>query len=318
VVPEGGFFYFLSRSGFGRIPQEGKIVLQFVEVYNRAWEVIALSYRNVSLPTIVPLLGSEDTRLSLMDNGEVIGVFTRWIQEANFMGYVTEAYFPFTGAHVKMNLTWRRNEKNWAFLEGTFDAMRFTSAIDPLEVVECAGATGTCRNVTRKRENMVGALRAGSQWIHIPLRLDDGTELFAGIARVHFDWLVKDSRFYHPNLVVIGKRNDRYRILAVSNCIAMNLSLRTWCLMDTGHRVVTPVAVVIPWSIAYWDFDKDVMDLSLSLQDEDRVVVKVSGIFEAIKKTVMVFDGGDPVPKAKEASMEFGRQYLRKHYNLTS
>jgi hypothetical protein len=45
-LPDGGFFFFLSRAGFGRFPQEGKIVLQFIEAFDREWRPITVAYRS--------------------------------------------------------------------------------------------------------------------------------------------------------------------------------------------------------------------------------------------------------------------------------
>lgn len=118
-------------------------------------------------------------------------------------------------------------------------------------------------------------------------------------------------------MIVLGKRDDDYRIIAVSGCIPVNVTLRKWCKLDTGDRVDHPQAVVIPWSIARWDLDRDVLDLSFSLQDQDRVIVRIGGLFAAIRNTPMVFNGSDQWPMAREASEQFGRQYLRRPFNLT-
>jgi hypothetical protein len=67
---------------------------------------------------------------------------------------------------------------------------------------------------------------------------------------------------------------------------------------------------VIPWSIARWDFEADVMDVTLSLQDEDRVAVKFKGILNAIRHCPMFFEGGNPVIEGLTASRTFTQDFL--------
>jgi hypothetical protein len=189
--------------------------------------------------------------LAVTDDGLIVMIFTQWVIEFGFWGYITHIYFPVSGAHVLVNLAHTISEKNWAFVEGRSTAMRTTSAIDPLEVVQCSGRTGDCRYITGNRVKNVGELRPGSQRIRLPFGLSDGTELFAGVPRVHFRQYVGPSGaiFYHPSLMVIGKKQDEYRILAMSGCVPVEVTLRNWKADSARINLHWPVVIVIPWSI---------------------------------------------------------------------
>lgn len=266
-----------------------------LELYDKSWEELYdidlnVSYekerkhfwRIIKFPFIaeIGIFGGRDPRIFLWKNyfGNLEPVIFFNINNAKMYFYqiFSDDFREFTFRNRKK----AKMEKNWVPIESNQNYFIMICSLDPLKISQCEIKTGICDvfQGSHLPSSYIGPLRPGTSFIQLPY-LINGTKIYVAWARAHIKMKSLIQRFYRPNLIIFSKNNnDKFNMISIGNFFDFGQILNPDIVISWNQRM----SVLLPNSIAYWDFYEDIMVVNLHSQDLERRIVFVRGISDYI------------------------------------
>lgn len=212
-------------------------------------------------------------------------------------------------------------EKNWIpFVSGAREFQEhvfLVTLFDPLKVIRCDlwTSNGECSVQEGNADSSVGALRGGTPLISIFRTKDDQHETFVGFARAHLTDCGCGHHFYRPNLVVVARKGKTWSVTHVSSSVELEVRGLPW---NPDERICNSVNAIIPNGIEFWDLEKDLMSLDVSVTDLTVERVHVKGVLKALKEArywepTSAENSKGPMKCALDKSKEFCMIYGMQH-----
>ncbi|KAL6454136.1 BMT6 Beta-mannosyltransferase 6 [Candida maltosa Xu316] len=196
-------------------------------------------------------------------------------------------------------------EKNWTpmFVEQGYIHMVYEWA--DLKVLKCNIKNLTTEDGLINYSNCVVAhhdeaqefsdafspIRGGTELIPIK---HDTRKLWLGFLRAHIDDCGCGKAMYRPNLVILEKHKNQFKVLHLSSYMSLDIPVPGWKTPEIQCAKKDPSAL-IPNGISSWAYsdnnDQDVLTMSLSVADEHNVLVNIHGL----RKVVDELLNGDEV-----------------------
>ncbi|KAK6458116.1 uncharacterized protein RJT20DRAFT_126039 [Scheffersomyces xylosifermentans] len=170
------------------------------------------------------------------------------------------------------------------------------------------------RNPDLKENTAVGPMRGGTEMIPFNLH---GHTAWIGFARAHIKKCGCGSSMYRPNLAVIVKHGDEYKISYLSSSITFDIPIVGWTNPKKLCRYNDPDAL-IPNGISAWETlgDDDYMTLTLSVADDSVHVIHIRNLLQKVKHLAKSEDpqrGFDE--NAVECTLKKSAQFCRSYGN---
>ncbi|KAK6465026.1 hypothetical protein DFJ63DRAFT_310129 [Scheffersomyces coipomensis] len=306
----------------------------------------------IVFPTIFPaqmdefgdrsLLGPEDPRVIIRDyyndktgemDQEPVIIFNTLVKsqgEARCM----HIYRPFTHRTktVRMdinNVKVKFAEKNWSpFFNTDKDFIYFIYGLLPFRVLKCNIHHGVCLSVTGPEvdpNEETRELSGSSNLMEIPANLLPSDlakyrKIWFGIIRSHIYKCGCLEQVYRFHGVLISTRvndpNDLFTIDYITSLLDFNINPEAWDLDLEDYKCSDGKSVLIPNSVAYWDFipknlsnsknqyGEDIMGIAFSEADKNNKVIHIKGWFSHLSK---VLTGN---------KYQFRTHYLRESKNV--
>lgn len=220
-----------------------------------------------------------------------------------------------------------RIEKNWSpFVSsaGEYNShVYFATLLAPLKVIKCKLWVENSKCSVEKDEGggRVGALRGGTPLISLKKMENEDKEFFFGLARAHLTNCGCGGQFYRPNLVVVVRNGSKWSLSHVSSSIDLGMKVIPW---PQGANLCEGVDAMIPNGIEWFDRERDLLSVDLSISDATVERVTIHGLLKALEKAKYWEEEApehtiSPVKCAMEASVEFcknyGAQFQKRGYN---
>ncbi|ABN66855.2 predicted protein [Scheffersomyces stipitis CBS 6054] len=217
-------------------------------------------------------------------------------------------------------------QKNWTPFISSQDRKSFgydkyiymSIRIEHLQILRCPVVGGSDQFVTECEEvyllnpeksnnDGIGPLRGGSQFVNINNMLESyselpearklidsipkGRELWFSFARANLEYCGCGVKMYRPNLVVVVKDGDQYKISYVSSFVDLAVEQLGWILKESDNYCPeNDGSVMIPNGIASWTLREngektnidDYMTLSYSLADATVEIIHIRGVLKAL------------------------------------
>lgn len=176
-------------------------------------------------------------------------------------------------------------EKNWTpFVSsaGEYDEhVYFTTLLKPLRVLKCKlwEDNKEC-SVEKEGGAGVGRLRGGTPLFSLKRIDDEDKEYFFGIARAHLRNCGCGKDFYRPNIVVVARKGDKWSLSHVSSSIDLGMDILPW---RNETKLCIGVNAMIPNGIEYFDQERDLLSVYVSVSDITVERVTVHGVLQALE-----------------------------------
>lgn len=227
------------------------------------------------------------------------------------------------------NVPRMKTQKNWTPFISSHDRkiyhhdkyIYFVYMWSNLEVLKCdlsdiSSMTAHCEFDYRLNKNLpddqpVGLLRGGTQLINInelianqkhkfphldPIlqKFSDSRDIWIGFARAHLKNCGCGQDIYRPNLVIITKDGDKYKISHITSFVSLDIPMVGWDLGKPNDVCVDGQPnVLIPNGISSWSFKKsedndhalgvtDYLTLSFSLSDYTVDIIHIKGLLSEL------------------------------------
>lgn len=232
------------------------------------------------------------------------------------------------------NIPRKKIQKNWSPFISSHDRqiyqhdkyIYFVYMWSDLEILKCdlsdvSGMTSRCEYDYRLNKNLpddkpVGQLRGGTQLISINELFNSGRhkfpqlnsvlrnipktrEMWIGFSRAHLKNCGCGQDIYRPNMVIITKDENKYKISHITSFVSMDIPVIGWDLNKPNEVCIDGQPnVLIPNGISSWSFKKDennqdlgavdYLTMSFSLADYTVGIIHLRGLlndlFELDKK----------------------------------
>lgn len=256
-------------------------------------------------------LGPEDPRIVLQDHpdAEPIIVFNMVGDMFNSGNKRTLWVFrPFTNVMTPLQIVGQKpkdQEKNWTpfFSSNDLGSISFIYSFIRLQVLKCSLLDGYCNVVHVEESADETAMRGGSNFIKLDSQQTFGPEIWIGFPRTHVSgcgFKCRKPGYYRPRLAVMIVHANRMEFVHVTEDIDFGIPAAIEGLIaqhqaTTPRRLISPaqiekkqfaqpVCIVTPNSLTRTDFDKDIFELTLSVQDTVNVVISIHGLAAQIRK----------------------------------
>ncbi|KAK6459361.1 uncharacterized protein RJT20DRAFT_15435 [Scheffersomyces xylosifermentans] len=195
------------------------------------------------------------------------------------------------------NIPRQNKEKNWApFIDiherDPYDKhIYFIYKWAKLDILKCKltdldkDGQSQCEYVYQRSPELesstkVGPLRGGTEMIQFDLH---GHSAWIGFARAHIDDCGCGSSMYRPNLAVLMKHGEEYKISYLSSFLTLDIPPQGWYSPKDFCRAGVP-DVIIPNGISSWETsgDRDLMTLTLSVSDDSLHVLQLRNVLQKI------------------------------------
>jgi hypothetical protein len=167
----------------------------------------------------------------------------------------------------------QRHEKNWVFINASNTEIVFARKIDPWHIVRCRW-NGSC--VTSKGRS-VGAMRGGTQFVPVV------KDLWLAWGRTHLEGCgCGRGSFYRPHLILARGKAGDLQAVGWGSAFDFGTDVRESGDVCEGLNMIGPTA------LARWDKTGpvDEMDVTLTLNDGQTLVVRVRGLWKQLSKRV--------------------------------
>ncbi|CUM55078.1 unnamed protein product [Debaryomyces tyrocola] len=207
-------------------------------------------------------------------------------------------------------------QKNWTpFIsvkdrvdEGPDDSIYFVYRWQNLEILKCQLTDFThdyakCKFEYKRNEKLlpdepVGALRGGTEMISlnkilpsINANLHPNKEVWIGFARAHLVRCGCGKDMYRPNLAVITREDNKFKISQLSSFFSLDIDVNGWSNPDVLCHPKEPNAL-IPNGISNWDVStiklgkkyvtEDFLTLSLSVADATVHTIQIKNLLQNV------------------------------------
>ncbi|KAM9900406.1 hypothetical protein OXX69_009097 [Metschnikowia pulcherrima] len=217
-------------------------------------------------------------------------------------------------------------EKNWVPFYNTYGDnqthVMFATRLEPLKIIKCELWTenGECVVEHPGNEKKLSPLRGGTPFVSVKRIEADDREYFIGFAAAHLQDCGCGRRFYRPNIVVVERRGKKWSIVQVSTSVDIGAKISFW---KPEGKVCEGVNAVLPRGIEFWDFDRDILSLDLSVNDIAVEKVHLSGVLKALEDTkyweVKDYEKGEsPVSCALDYSRDFCKAFGLENQGISS
>ncbi|KAL6453549.1 RHD1 Beta-mannosyltransferase 2 [Candida maltosa Xu316] len=202
-------------------------------------------------------------------------------------------------------------EKNWApFInfksrkEDGYDShLYFMYQFENLKILKCSllDEEDCVWEYQANDKSGAGKLRGGTELVNINQLLStlkhkdtdtfldmipQGREIWIGFARAVLVGCGCGSKMYRPNVVILIKDDDKYRISHVSSFASLGIKILPW---TEGEGLCEGKNLIIPNGISSWTLDKDAADMvqdfltiSISRADTTVELVHIRGFLRAL------------------------------------
>lgn len=225
----------------------------------------------------------------------------------------------------RQNMPRMKTQKNWSPFISSQDRhayshdryIYFVYMWSNLEILKCdlaniVNSTSPCEFTYRLNEELpddqlVGLLRGGTQLINVrelitseerkfPLfesllhNIPATRDIWVGFARAHLKNCGCGQDIYRPNMVVITKDDDKYKISHITSFVSLDIPLKGWDLDKPDDVCVAGQPnVLIPNGISSWSFKQtpdgkseigatDYLTLSYSVSDFTVDIIHIKGL----------------------------------------
>ncbi|KAK6459686.1 uncharacterized protein RJT20DRAFT_21701 [Scheffersomyces xylosifermentans] len=320
-------YFYVSRVVYARKGDRvnPSISVLYAQVFDRDWKEIKdykFASADMVFPTILPIeidihmvnrmqAGPEDPRVVLRKfynekkkkmEAEPYIIFNESLVKTNWRRAMF-SYRPFSTPNLTTELAIegkirRLQEKNWSpfFEYNDYQHIYFLYNFEPLRILKCNMDSGLCNKtfgpdyMSLDVLNQVGNLRGGTSLVRIPQHLlPEGMKTrkyWLGFGRSRSENFRR--HLYRPHAYVLSKdvgAENKYSIDYISSFIDFNFEPATWFGVIRHDETMS---VLIPNSIAYWDFasvtqedgstvQEDIMGITISESDRTNKIVYMKG-----------------------------------------
>ncbi|EER30954.1 predicted protein [Candida tropicalis MYA-3404] len=190
-------------------------------------------------------------------------------------------------------------EKNWTPFFDTNQknskAIHMVYQWDGLQILKCdldnlASEDGGITNYSSCRldfeepiteiQDAFGPVRGGTELIPIP----SNPNVWIGFLRAHIDNCGCGKAMYRPNLVILEKQLEQFKVTHLSSYMSLEIPVPGWKDPDVQCATKDPSAL-IPNGISNWETqgDQDVLTMSLSVADEKNLLINIHNLNKTIK-----------------------------------
>lgn len=248
-------------------------------------------------------------------------------------------------------------QKNWTpFVSvkdringGSDESIYFVYRWQSLEILKCqlTGFThdyAKCKFEYKRKEDLlsdepVGALRGGTEMISlnkilpsISSKLHPSKEVWVGFARAHLVRCGCGKDMYRPNLAIITREDNQFKISQLSSFFSLDMDVTGWRNPEVLCHPKDPNAL-IPNGISHWDVStiklgkkyvtEDFVTLSLSVADATVHTIQIKNLLQNILSDTSVLSYNqksgytdDVVECSLKASNQFCAAYGKEQVKL--
>ncbi|RLV96098.1 Beta-mannosyltransferase 8 [Spathaspora sp. JA1] len=251
-------------------------------------------------------------------------------------------------------------EKNWTPMFSSTDReqygydkyMYIVYQWSNLEILKCPLTEGyfKCKTIFQqgKGSQAIGNFRGGTPMVNINTLLEShqqqfpklinqippGKEIWIGFARAHLKNCGCGESMYRPNIVMMIKENDEFKITHVSSYLSLNVPIVAWD-STRAYSLCIGRNVMLPNGISHWvinqddsgDFE-DYLTLTISRADVTVDVMHIQGLlFQMLEKSNNLFgESNDNVDNrniniincALGSSLEFCKAFAEERKQIES
>lgn len=264
--------------------------------------------------------GPEDMRLFRALNGKFFGSF-------NMIDQTKRRYmmlYDFEKAECRkltidtMNDSAVVFEKNWMPLIVNEEHIYFIYNFKTLQIIDCTDQDQGCTIKAGKLDRNPAALRGGSSF----LRFKDSDYFFSfGFTHLDAFW-PKHSKQYRPCLVLVkySPSEPHFQLIYTSEPIDFNN--RVFIEPVYWYKNVESIDYFDKWgtvmfitSIGIVDYYLDVSDVTITINDEAQIILKINGLTKFIQRTIDLFES-DQLPVDDNCAEKYAFSFYKFSVNL--
>ncbi|CAG9320264.1 unnamed protein product [Blepharisma stoltei] len=289
----------------------------YVTFYDSEWnEVTTEDYvGKTKVPGIIPIsvkdkdasTGPEDPRLFVALNNEIFVIFNRLVDDRN---RIMHLYQFSTATSRKLYLEedaekQRIDEKNWTPLIIDKEHLYFVYNFKNLQIIDCTAENEPCKKVSGKFDPKPEALRGGSPFVRFT-----NTNYYVSLSYTHI--FLKNCHFYRPVFVVMEAVKEQLSFKMIYQSEPFDLNNRVFLEPFTNYKYPNQIRdcmMVIPSSIASWNFEDDIADLHVTIEDHIPVVARVKGLAKFVEYIINMYEYGR-LPENDNCAAKFSERYF--------
>mmetsp|Transcript_18149 Transcript_18149/g.18143 ORF Transcript_18149/g.18143 Transcript_18149/m.18143 type:complete len:265 (+) Transcript_18149:479-1273(+) len=186
-------------------------------------------------------------------------------------------------------------EKNWTPLIVDDEHLYFVYNHKNFQILDCTySQKELCKRVSGEPYSLPAGLRGGSPYVRF-----GSSNYFVSLGYSHLKYKkgIDCCVFYRPTLTIaaIGKNPDKFDLIFQSEPIDFQtLLIEPFTQYNsTEHiKICDSGRIMMALSIANWDYDDDVVDITLNLNDAVALAAKVTGLTDLVLDVINMHEKG--------------------------
>ncbi|CAG9330834.1 unnamed protein product [Blepharisma stoltei] len=186
-------------------------------------------------------------------------------------------------------------EKNWTPLIVDDEHLYFVYNYKNFQILDCTDKSTYCKKVSGLFDSVPAGLRGGSPYVKF-----GSTQYFVSFGYSHIDYR-KGNQFcavYRPALTVVkaNEESSSFELIYQSEPIDFEEKLFLEPIMPYNStdqvKICEDGRIMMVASIARWDFDEDVVDATINLNDTIPLAIKITGLTDLVLDAIKMHEGG--------------------------
>ncbi|CAG9316187.1 unnamed protein product [Blepharisma stoltei] len=280
---------------------------------------------STSVPGVIPIeipdwdqenAGPEDPRIFKALKNEIFIAFNMLDHDRNrkmwLYSFKSGWYWPLSIS--QHNAADHFIEKNWIPLITDTEHLYFIYSHKNLQIIDCTEMNKPCIWIRGKYDTFPNSLRGGTPYMRFR-----SSDFYVSIGYSHILYKLKDSQChaYRPTLTIIyvTDRSPFYELIYASEPLDFEgkLFLKPALNVDSaeGIKFCQNARIMMALSIPKWDYGRDIVDITLSINDTAPVAIKASGLTGIVEEVIELYEE-QKLPKEDECAEKLAYWY----YNI--
>ncbi|CAG9329252.1 unnamed protein product [Blepharisma stoltei] len=294
--------------------------------YDSNWnEVITEDFvGNTSVPGILPIeipslyllnAGPEDPRIFWAFKNQLFVAFNMYDYDERRKMWVynfnTTEFYPFS--ILEHMLRGYYGEKNWTPLIVDDEHLYFVYNYKDFQLIDCAEKGKNCLWINGVWDRVPEGLKGGSPYMQYK---NTSYYVNLGYSHVFVSQNNITCEIYRPCLTLVRKNEDAPFLELIYTSEPMDFANQLFLKPLTRYASVDEIdicgdaRIMMALSIARWDYENDIVDMTININDTIPLALKVSGVGDVIDEVIM-WDGLGKLPKENNCAerllfLEFG------------
>ncbi|CAG9329253.1 unnamed protein product [Blepharisma stoltei] len=285
--------------------------------YDSDWkEVITEEFiGNTAVPGIIPIkipnlyllnAGPEDPRIFRALGNQVFVLFNMFdydeMRKMWIYNFNTAECYPLSIRYHKEQAYF--SEKNWTPFIVDDEHLYFIYNYKNFQIIDCTVKGENCSWKSGGYERLPEGLRGGSPYLQYK-----NTSYYVNLGYSHI-FYVKDTNWchlYRPCLTLAQYIDEEPNFRLIYTSEPIDFSNKLFLKPITKYSEMSEVGmcgdgrIMIPLSIARWNYEEDIADITVSINDTIPLALKVSGLAEIVDEVIFWYEKGS-LPKEENCA----------------